>query len=74
MGADLGALLHHDDRGVGRELFEPDRRGKSGGSGADHDDVELHRLARRQFRLAHRLLPVAHNCFTLCAARLDWRA
>ena len=72
MGADLGALFHHDDRGVGRELLDADRSRKAGGAGADNDDVELHRLARRQFRCVHDLLQFARNCFTLCATRLDY--
>ena len=63
MGADLGALLHHDDGGVGRDLLEPDRGGKAGRPGADDDDVEFHRLARRKLRCIHDLLrhPGAHD-------------
>ena len=45
MRADLGALLHHDDGFVRRELLEPDRGSKSGRPGADNDHVEFHRLA-----------------------------
>ena len=43
--ADLGALLQHDDREVGVELLQPDRRGEAGGAGADDDDVVFHGLA-----------------------------
>ncbi len=49
MRADLRALLDHDHRHSGVELLEPDRRGQAGRAGADDDDVEFHRLARRQF-------------------------
>ena len=45
MGADLGALLEHDDRAIGVELLQPDCRGEAGGAGADDDNVVLHRLA-----------------------------
>ena len=58
MGADLGALFHHDDGDVRRELLEPDRGGKAGRPGADDDDVELHRLAGGKVRCTHGLL---HN-------------
>ena len=71
MGADLGALLDHDDRRVGRDLLETDRSGEPGGSGADNDDIEFHRLARRQFRIRHDPLHIRHDCFTLCAAGLE---
>ena len=53
MGADLGALLDHDDGFVRRELLEPDRGGKAGGPRADDDDVEFHRLPGRQLRCVH---------------------
>ena len=46
MRADLAALLHHADGRVWRNLLEPDGGGEARGSGADHHDVELHRLAR----------------------------
>src|SRR5262249_40435567 len=55
--ADLGPLFDHGHSDVGRNLFEPDRRGEPGGPGADDHDVELHRLAGGQFLCAHRLLP-----------------
>ena len=58
MGADLGALLDHNDGYVRRELLEPDRGGKAGGPGADNDDVEFHRLPGRKLRCSHGLLPV----------------
>ena len=48
MGPDLGPLLHHHHGGVRGQLLEADRRGEPGRPGADHDDVELHGLARRQ--------------------------
>src|SRR5262252_2409092 len=54
--ADLGPLFDHDHGGIGRKLFEPDRRGEAGGPGADDHDVELHRLAGGRFLCAHRLL------------------
>ncbi len=43
--ADLGALLHHADGSVRRQLLQPDRRGQSGGTGSHHHHVELHHLA-----------------------------
>ena len=57
MGADLGALLDHDDRDVRRELLEPDRGGKPRRPGADDDDVELHRFAGGQFGCTHEPAP-----------------
>ena len=48
MGADLGALLDHHHRDVGRKLLEPDRGGEPGRPGADDHHVELHRLAGGQ--------------------------
>src|SRR5262252_8430477 len=48
--------IDHGAGGIGRKLFEPDRRGEPGGSGADDHNVELHRLAGGQFLCAHRLL------------------
>ena len=49
MGSDLAALLQNYHRdvlaGLGRELLEPDRRGKPCGPGADDHHVELHGLA-----------------------------
>ena len=56
MGADFGALFHHHDGGVGRGLLEPDRRGKPGRAGADHDHVEFHRLACGKIRCVHDVL------------------
>jgi hypothetical protein len=53
MRADLGALFHHDDGDVRRELLEPDRGGEPGRPGADDDDVELHRLAGGKLRCVH---------------------
>jgi hypothetical protein len=50
VGAGLGALLEHDDRSLRRELLEPDRGGQARRSGADHDDVVGHRLARAVLR------------------------
>ena len=58
VGADLGALLHHDDGFVRRQLLEPDRGGKAGRPGADNDGVEFHRLPGRKLRCSHGLLPV----------------
>ena len=62
MGADFGAFLDDDDAGVRCQLLQADRRGEPGRPGADHDDVVIHRLARRQivfnFSLGHHsLLP-----------------
>src|SRR5262249_55412143 len=51
--ADLGALLHHHYADVGRDLLETDGGGEPRRPGADDHDVELHRLARRQLRVAH---------------------
>ncbi len=45
VGADLGALFEHDDRAVGVELLQPDRRRQPGRAGADDDHVVLHRFA-----------------------------
>ncbi len=58
MGADLGALLDHDDGFVRRKLLEPDRGGKAGRPGADNDGVEFHRLPGRKLRCVHGLLRV----------------
>ncbi len=58
MGADLGALLHHDHGALRRELLEPDRGGKAGRPRADNDGVEFHRLPGRKLRCSHGLLPV----------------
>ena len=49
--ADLRTLLDDDDRDVGRNLLEPDRRGEAGRPGPDDDDVEFHGLARRKVRM-----------------------
>ena len=51
MGADLGAFFHHHDGELGIELLEPDRGRKPGRAGADHHNVEFHRLALGQ--IAH---------------------
>ena len=48
MRADLGALLHHDDGDIRVELLEADGGGEAGRAGADHHDVEFHRLAGGQ--------------------------
>ena len=56
MRADLGALFDHDDGRVRRDLLEPDRGGEAGRTGADNDDVELHRLAGGKIRCIHGLL------------------
>ena len=73
MGADLGALLDHDDGGFRRELLEPDRGGKPGRPGADDDHVELHRLAGGKFRCIHGLLrsPRRHAVFHAFIPRID---
>ncbi len=57
MGADLGALLNDDHAKIGIELLQADRGRKSGRSGADDDDVELHRLAGGQVGFGHALFP-----------------
>ncbi len=44
MRADLAALLHDADRGVGRELLEADGGGQPGRARAHHEGVELHRF------------------------------
>ena len=62
VSADLGALLDHDDGDVGRELLEPDRRRQPGRTGADDDDVELHRFARRQL-VGHSGIPLCHCAY-----------
>ncbi len=48
MRADLAALLHQADRGVRRELLQPDSRGEARWAAAHDDDVELHCLPRGQ--------------------------
>ena len=56
VGADLRGLLDHHHGRVGRELLQPDRRRKAGGTRADDHHVEVHALARLVGRLvsAHR--------------------
>ena len=49
MRADRRALLDDDDREFGIELLQPDRGGEARRSGADDDDVVVHRLAGGQF-------------------------
>ncbi len=49
MGADFAAFFDDADRKLRVELLEPDGGGEAAGAGADHQDVELHRLARFQF-------------------------
>ena len=53
VGADLGALLHHDDGNIRRNLLQPDRGGEPGRTGPDDHDVELHGLRGRQFGGVH---------------------
>ncbi|MGY4318979.1 hypothetical protein ACVWW1_008306 [Bradyrhizobium sp. JR3.5] len=53
--ADLGALLHHDDRELGIELLQPDRGRQARRAGADDDDIEFHRLARGKVFSTHDL-------------------
>ncbi len=52
--AGLGSFLEHDHRHflavLGGELLHPDRRRQARRSGAHHDDVVLHRLARAVLR------------------------
>jgi hypothetical protein len=55
MRADLRALLDHDHRQAGVEFLEPDRRRQAGRAGADDDDVEFHRLARRKLVFSRHL-------------------
>ena len=50
MGADLGALLDHDDGNVLVELLQPDRGGQARGARTDDDDVIVHALARFALR------------------------
>lgn len=57
MRADFRTLLHHDDREIGIELLETDRRTEARRSGADDHDIEFHGLARRQLFGAHILTP-----------------
>ena len=45
MGAHFRTFFQHADRDIGRKLLQPDRRGKSRGTGADDDDIILHRVA-----------------------------
>ena len=63
MGADLGALLDHDDREFGAalagELLQADGRRETGRAGADHHDVEVHGFPFRQF---HRFSSRAAFC------------
>ena len=56
MRADLGALLHHDDRNVRRDLLELDRGRKARRPGADDHHVELHRFAGGKVCCTHSLL------------------
>src|SRR4029077_13404069 len=53
--ADFGALLHHDDRNIGADLFEADGGSQPRGPGADDHHVKFHRLSCRQ--LSHEFLP-----------------
>jgi hypothetical protein len=48
VGADLGALFHHHDADIRRNLFQPDRSGEPGRAGANDDDVKFHTFAGRQ--------------------------
>jgi hypothetical protein len=52
MGADLGPLLDHADADLlivlGRQLFEPDRRGETRRAAADDQHIEIHRFARHR--------------------------
>jgi hypothetical protein len=54
VGADLGALLDHHDRRLGRDLLQADRRREAGRARADDHHVKFHRLAGRQLFGAHR--------------------
>jgi hypothetical protein len=63
MRTDLGALLDHDNRQIGVELLQPDRRGEAGRSGADDHDVEFHGFAWRQFFGAHDLVSARLRTF-----------
>ena len=50
--ADFRPLFKHADAGVGRDLFETDRRGEAGGAAADDHQIIGHRFA-----FAHGLPP-----------------
>ena len=63
VGADFRALLDHHDREFRIELFEPDRRGQSRGTGPHDDNIEFHGFARRQFFNAHNLISDRFNPF-----------
>ncbi len=62
MRADRRALFHDDDRDVGIEFLEPDRRGESCGTRANDHDIVIHRFPRGQCRI------LGHNPF--CHSRL----
>jgi hypothetical protein len=53
MGADFRALFHDDDGKLGIDLLQPDRRRQTRRTGADDDNVIIHRLARLQSDIAH---------------------
>ena len=57
MGADFRAFFHDDDRKLGIDLLQPDRRREAGRPAADDHHVIIHRLARLQFDIAHLRLP-----------------
>ncbi|MCY1218638.1 hypothetical protein D9M72_305870 [compost metagenome] len=54
---DFGALFEHNDRKLGIDLLQPDRRRKTRRSRTHDHNVELHALAFGQVLLGHSLLP-----------------
>ena len=62
MRADRRALFHDDDRDLGIQFLEPDRRGQARGARADDHDIVIHRFPRGQCRI------LGHNPF--CHSRL----